>query len=49
MGSGKWGGASAPPAGACPHGIPSDVTDVSQVTVAVIIRAVNNALAGCPA
>jgi hypothetical protein len=32
---------------ACPHGIPPGITDVSQVDVAVIIQAVNNALNGC--
>jgi hypothetical protein len=34
---------------ACPHGLPADVTDASQVDVAVIITAVNNALSGCRA
>ena len=32
---------------ACPHGIPPSVTNVSQVDVAVIIQAVNDALNGC--
>jgi hypothetical protein len=33
---------------ACPHGIPANITDVSQVDVTVIITAVNAALNGCP-
>jgi hypothetical protein len=32
---------------ACPHGIPADITDVSQIDVSVIVQAVNNALSGC--
>src|SRR5437867_2326133 len=33
----------------CPNGIPSDITDPSQVNIGTIIKAVNNALAGaCP-
>ena len=33
---------------ACPHGFSPDITDISQVNVAVILVAVNNALDGCP-
>lgn len=36
-----------PQLSAYPHGIPADVTDISQVDIALIIRAVNNALNGC--
>jgi hypothetical protein len=32
---------------ACPHGLPADLTDPSQVDVSLIIKAVNNALNGC--
>ncbi len=32
---------------ACPHGLPADVTDPSQVNVSLIIKAVNNALNAC--
>jgi hypothetical protein len=32
---------------ACPHGLPADITDPSQVDVSLIIKAVNNALNGC--
>jgi hypothetical protein len=38
-----------PQLSACPSGIPADVTDVLQVDIALIIRAVSNALNGCPA
>jgi hypothetical protein len=34
---------------ACPHGLPADITDPSQVDVSLIIKAVNAALSGCPA
>jgi hypothetical protein len=33
----------------CLHGIPPNITDVSQINVSLIIQAVNNALNGCPA
>jgi hypothetical protein len=36
-----------PQLSACPDGIPPDITDVAQVTVALIIQAVNNSLNGC--
>ncbi len=34
---------------ACPDGIPPSITNVSEVDIALIIQAVNNALNGCPA
>ncbi len=34
---------------ACPDGLPPSITNVSEVDIALIIQAVNNALNGCPA
>ena len=32
---------------ACPAGLPAEITDPSQIDIALIIQAVNNALNGC--